>query len=394
MNPPVNRSSESPKQPKKTKPPASSGAEPNQVVTPEITQPTESSEVVPVPSQPLEAPVSPPQMPPAEQSTVQSPPQTPQAKSNQTEVAPTAIPADAKIAVTKPSKPIKLKASSDSVSSQTPENETADSPIDRNQPIPPPSHPRQYRAIGLVYGQYQREEDQLTKGNIITPDGTSLDAVVLGRVISLVKNHLDLEKPHLWVVYPRTRQEDDNLHVQIVGVWEPETLNKEENLEGEEAPLPTTPPVETSPNPGYFSIRGEVIFASQEEETIIIKIRQSPKKDEEKPKFFKLKLKGTLPSNRPFKRFWDLKVQLQGSSLMIQQGEDLGFASKRKPFDRRDGGGGRSFGQRQSFRDEAGNTQGSRPSRAEARPEGTEGTPVKRPLPSKPIKNKETRPPE
>lgn len=394
MNPPVNRSSESPqpKQPKKTKPPASSQAQANQVVTPEITKPPESSEVVPVPSQ-LETPANPPQMPPAEQSTAELP-QTPRVLPNQVEAAPTAIPADARIAVTKPPKPIKLKASSDSVSSQTLENETAESPIDRNQPIPPPSHPRQYRAIGLVYGQYQHEEDQLTKGNIITHDGTALDAVVLGRVISLVKNHLDLKRPHLWVVYPRTRQEDDHLHVQIVGVWEPETLNKEQTLEGEETPTETIPPVETPPNPGYFSIRGEVIFASLEEETVIIKIRQSPKKDEEKPKFFKLKLKGTLPSNRPFKRFWDLQVQLEGSSLMIQQGEDLGFASKRKPFDKRGGSGGRPFGQRQSFSDETGNIQGSRPSKAEARPEGTEGTPVKRPLPSKPIKNKETQRPE
>nr|WP_219907677.1 hypothetical protein [Aphanothece hegewaldii] len=260
--------------------------------------------------------------------------------------------------------------------------------MDRNQPIPPPSHPRQYRAIGLVYGQYQREDEQLTKGNIVTPDGAALDAVVLGRVISLVKNHLDLEKPHLWVVYPRTRQEDDHLHVQIVGVWEPETLNKEDP-EGEETATQTTP------NPGYFSIRGEVIFASFEEESVIIKIRQSPKKDEEKPKFFKLKLKGTLPSNRPFKRFWDLQVQLEGSSLMIVQGEDLGFASKKKPFDRRGGGGGRPFGQKRSFRDEMGNTPSDRPFRPSTRPEGTEGSPIKRPLPSKPVKgNQEFKNPE
>nr|WP_206816817.1 hypothetical protein [Chroococcus sp. FPU101] len=256
--------------------------------------------------------------------------------------------------------------------------------MDRNQPIPPPSHPRQYRAIGLVYGQYQREEEQLTKGNIITQDGTALDAVVLGRVISLVKNHLDLEKPHLWVVYPRTRQEDDHLHVQIVGVWEPETL-KQETPDGEETPAEITPEVATSPNPGYFSIRGEVIFASLEEETVIIKIRQSPKKDEEKPKFFKLKLKGTLPSNRPFKRFWDLQVQLEGSSLMIQQGEDLGFASKRKPFDKK--GGGRPFGQKRSFNDDTGQYEpGTRPSRPEGRPQGTDASPIKRPLPSKPVK--------
>jgi hypothetical protein len=199
--------------------------------------------------------------------------------------------------------------------------ETTLDEIKRQQPIPPPSHPRQYRAIGLVYGQYQQSEEQLTKGNILTADGTLIDSVILGRVISLVKNHLDLEKPHLWVVYPRTRQENDALHVQIVGVWEPETLKKEEETV-----------IETSmaSNPGYFSIRGEVIFTERENRSVIVKIRQSPKADDDRPKFFKLKLKGTLPS-KPVSHFWDFQVQLQGDALMIQEGLDLGFANKKKP---------------------------------------------------------------
>jgi hypothetical protein len=54
----------------------------------------------------------------------------------------------------------------------------------------------------LVYGHYRRSEEQLTKGNILTADGTLIDSVILGRVISFVKDHLNLEKPHLWVVYP------------------------------------------------------------------------------------------------------------------------------------------------------------------------------------------------
>jgi hypothetical protein len=235
------------------------------------------------------------------------------------------------------------------------ESETLETPVEsavepapaeeaeRQQPIPPPSHPRQYRAIGLVQGQYQRSEDQLTKGNILTEDGTLIDSVVLGRVISLVKNHLDLEKPHLWVVYPRTRQEDDALHVQIVGVWEPQTLKKEEETEAIE---------EVTVNPGYFSIRGEVIFTERDTQSVIVKIRQAPKTEGERPKFFKLKLRGTLPQ-KPVSRFWDFQVQLKGEALTIQEGLDLGFANKKKPM--RGGGGGfkkpfdrnpRSFGDR------------------------------------------------
>lgn len=85
--------------------------------------------------------------------------------------------------------------------------------VSRQQPIPPPSEPMQYRAIGLVRGRYVASDEQFTQGKMVTSDGTELDAVLLGRIMSLVKNHLDLEAEHLWVVYPRTRQENDNLHL-------------------------------------------------------------------------------------------------------------------------------------------------------------------------------------
>lgn len=200
--------------------------------------------------------------------------------------------------------------------------------LQRKQPIPPPSNPRQYRAIGLIQGQYQRSEEQMTKGILMASDGTAIDAVILGRVISLVKNHLNLEQSHLWVVYPRVQQENDNLHVQIVGVWEPETLHQDQSS-SETSSTPTSP---SDHQNGYFSIRGEVIYYSQEKEMAIIKIRQSPRKESEKIKFFKLKLKGTLP-DKPVGHFWDLQVQLQGNTLVIQSGEDIGLLPKKKlPF--------------------------------------------------------------
>ncbi len=207
----------------------------------------------------------------------------------------------------------------------------------RQEPIPPPSHPRQYRAIGLVSGQYQQSEEQMTRGLLVTDDGTAIDAVLLGRVISLVKNHLDLTQSHLWVVYPRTRQNTDQLHVQIVGVWEPETLKQAELLlpkDSQKSPEMEAVADTSHFNSGYFSIRGEVIYAFQEQETVIIKIRQAPKRESDKPKFFKLKLTGTLP-DRPVGRFWDLQVQLQKDALTIQGGEDLGFLAKKKPFSKK-----------------------------------------------------------
>lgn len=203
--------------------------------------------------------------------------------------------------------------------------ENLDSP---KQPIPPPSNPKQYRAIGLIRGTYRASDEQLTRGALLTSDGTAIDAVLLGRVLSLVKNHLDLDKEHLWVVYPRTRQENDLLHVQIVGVWEPETLSQSDSTSEESA----LPEINSSIESGYFSIRGEVIYFSIENEVIIVKIKQAPKKESETMKFFKLKLKGVL-SEKPLRHFWDLHAQLQGETLVIQEANDLGFATpKKKPF--------------------------------------------------------------
>lgn len=230
--------------------------------------------------------------------------------------------------------------------------------VQRQQPIPPPSEPMQYRAIGLIRGKYMPSAEQLTRGTLLADDGTLIDAVLLGRVMSLVKNHLDLAISHLWVVYPRTRQQDGNLHVQIVGVWEPETLNQnstpssesseskdsspeESTLEEETSPDQSQPEYSESLSEGYFSIRGQVIYQSRENEEVIVKIKQSPRKESDKTKFFKLQLKGLL-GEKVIHHFWDLHVKLHTNTLLIEAGNDIGMvhAPKRrsnKPFNSRKG---------------------------------------------------------
>ncbi|OKH39491.1 hypothetical protein NIES2119_05920 [[Phormidium ambiguum] IAM M-71] len=227
---------------------------------------------------------------------------------------------------------------------------TAEQDISRLQPIPPPSEPLQYRAIGLVRGKYIPSEEQFTRGNVLVADGKQIDAVLLGRVMSLVKNHLDLANEHLWVVYPRTRQEQDDLHIQIVGVWEPEKLDKERlateadteaEAEAETEVVQTEPEVE--PEDGYFSIRGEVVFQSQDEQKIIVKIKQAAKKDSDKPKFFKLTLKGLL-EKKAVGYFWDFQVVREADSLVIRQAQDIASVRQRRPGKPRPGGGKRFGG--------------------------------------------------
>jgi len=209
--------------------------------------------------------------------------------------------------------------------------ELADS--NRQQPIPPPSEPMQYRAIGLVRGRYSSSAEQFTQGTLTATDGTEINAVLLGRIMSLVKNHLDLEQEHLWVVYPRSGQQDASLHLQIVGVWEPEKLSRqipaterptlEEKTvapsQGSKVSTPEAVQLSLEIEDGYFSVRGEVIYQSVSDGHFVVKIKQAPRKESEQPKYFKLKLQGNL-GTKAVGQFWDLQVKRQAETLMLQEG--------------------------------------------------------------------------
>jgi hypothetical protein len=233
----------------------------------------------------------------------------------------------------------------------------------RQQPIPPPSEPMQYRAIGLVRGRYVASSEQFTQGMLVTTDDVELNAVLLGRIMSLVKNHLDLEKEHLWVVYPRTRQENDALHLQIVGVWEPENLAKhsieDENQDSESEELvssneASSEAVETTSAPipsseitdGGFSVRGEVVYQSFDAKSLVVKIKQAPRKTDDKPKYFKLKLTGVL-GTKAVGKFWDFQAKREADLLMIENATAIAdLPKKRRPPEKGGfrGGGGRGGG--------------------------------------------------
>ena len=153
------------------------------------------------------------------------------------------------------------------------------------QPIKSPTGKQQYRAIGLLMARYIPSAEGFKQGILMTQDGTLIDAVVKGQMFSLVKSKIDLEKEHIWVVYPKTPKEESEipLHVQIAGIWEPETLHPE---------LET--PTELQYKVDEFSVQGEVVYQDFTTGKVIVKIRQSPRIKGEPPKFFKLKLSGLL----------------------------------------------------------------------------------------------------
>ncbi|MBE9030695.1 hypothetical protein IQ266_13240 [filamentous cyanobacterium LEGE 11480] len=258
-------------------------------------------------------------------------------------------------------------------------------PLDLVQrPIPAPSEPMQYRAIGLVRGTYTPSDEQFTRGEMLTDDGSVVEAVLLGRVMSLVKNHLSLADQHLWVVYPRTRDREGTLHLQVVGVWEPENLSQSTNDDdaddAAESDVVYQPSSEVEGN--QFSIRGEIIFYSEEEKKTVVKIQQTVrKKQETEAKMFKLNLEGVLPGHKTIGYFWNLNVVRVDQALTIKDGNVIAIVPPQKnPFKKKrfgGPGGGRRPGGRPPGRPSGGS--------ARPRPQGASGAP-------KPVKKREQQP--
>ena len=308
--------------------------------------------------------------------------------------------------------PLEVNPSGVENSPENPEQTATDALLaSRQQPIPPPSEPMQYRAIGLVRGRYLASAEQFTQGSLLTSDSVLIDSVLLGRIMSLVKNHLDLEKEHLWVVYPRTRQDSDKLHLQIVGVWEPENLAKQQaddQEESEVSPDTETPSEATSEESqdtasslvpssevadGGFSVRGELVYQAADTSSLVIKIKQAPRKQDDKPKYFKLKIKGVL-ATKAVGKFWDLHLKREGDELLLLTAEAIAeLPRKRRPPFNKAGGGGRpggGGGSRKPFVKRNGETP--RP----VKKIGESSAPPPRPVPSKPTPKpiKRSKPPE
>ena len=195
----------------------------------------------------------------------------------------------------------------------------------RHHPISPVTEPLQYRAIGVVRGHYRPSApDQLTRGTIVCDDGSEVEAVVLGRLLTLLRRHVDLDQPHLWVVYPRYRH-DIVLHLQMVGLWEPSTLaTVDGENEGEEPGATDALPE----GDNYFSIRGDLIFTRPDQGELAIKIRPLAKADGSRALPFKLQVKGELPVEA-LRHFVSLDVHRVGQELHLDRFEVIAPLNQR-----------------------------------------------------------------
>jgi len=174
----------------------------------------------------------------------------------------------------------------------------------------------QSRAIGIIYGSYKpSSKESLNKGLLKDQNNLSLDAVVLGKTLPLIKKHIDFNKKYFFVVYPRNKNAD-SLHLQIAGIWDPYSLNKEQKDHSRNH-HEILKNFDLKDN--YFSIRGKLIFVKIPEKEVIVKITPS-KILNNKNKSFKLILKAELPLNL-INSFLSIDALRDGNSLRMENFE-------------------------------------------------------------------------
>ena len=181
-------------------------------------------------------------------------------------------------------------------------------------PIPQVTDPLQYRAIGIVNGKFTPHDgEQLNKGLITDNKGEKIETVVLGKALSLLKKHIDLNKNHYWVVYPKNKN-TQNLHLQVAGVWDPFQFNDLPNNSSKINFSKLLEELDLKDN--YCSVRGELVFVNKPKKEIVIKICSTSKLNNLKNKNFKLSIKGEL-SLELLNNFVSLDVSRDGNSLKL-----------------------------------------------------------------------------
>ena len=181
-------------------------------------------------------------------------------------------------------------------------------------PIPKVSNQLQYRAIGIINGKFTPHgSEQLNRGFLVDNKGEKIETVVLGKALSLLKNHIDLKKSYYWIVYPKNKN-TQNLHLQVAGIWDPYKLN---DFPNDSSKINLSKLLgELNLKDNYFSVRGELVFVNTQKKEIVIKVCSAAKSKNFKNKNFKLVIKGDL-SLELLHSFVSLDVIRDGNSLHL-----------------------------------------------------------------------------
>ena len=181
-------------------------------------------------------------------------------------------------------------------------------------PIPKVTNNLQYRAIGIINGKFiPHDSKQLNRGFLTDNKGEKIETVILGKALSLLKKHIDLNKSFFWIVYPKNKN-TQNLHLQVAGIWEPYQLNDFPNNSSKTNFTKLLEELDLKDN--YFSVRGELVFVNTQKKEIVIKICSESKHKNLKNKNFKLVIKGEI-SRELLNSFVSLDVSRDGNSLKL-----------------------------------------------------------------------------
>ena len=185
-------------------------------------------------------------------------------------------------------------------------------------PIPKVTNQLQHRAIGIINGKFTPlSNEQLNRGFLIDNKDEKIETVVLGKALSLLKKHIDLNKSYYWVVYPKNKN-TQNLHLQVAGIWDPYRLNDFSN--GSSKTNFSKLLKELNLEDNYFSVRGELVYVNTKKKEIIIKVRSASKLKNLKNKNFKLVIQGEL-SLELINSFVSLDVKRYGNALKLNSYE-------------------------------------------------------------------------
>ncbi len=181
-------------------------------------------------------------------------------------------------------------------------------------PIPKVTNQLQHRAIGIINGKFTpHSSDQLNRGFLIDNKGVKIETVVLGKALSLLKKHIDLNKSYYWIVYPKNKN-TQNLHLQVAGIWDPYQLNDFQNDSSQNNFSKLLEELDLKDN--YFSVRGELVFVNSQKKEIVIKVGTAVKSKNLKNKNFKLVIKGEI-SLQLLHGFVSLDINRDGHSLKL-----------------------------------------------------------------------------
>jgi hypothetical protein len=171
-----------------------------------------------------------------------------------------------------------------------------------------PDYAAQYRAIGLVRGQYLPSLDAFEKGVLLTDDGEEFAAVMFDRLAQQLQKHPERINTLLfWSVWPKTLQDEQGLFLELNALRSSRDEQQQTRL---------------TRNINYFSIRGVVVAQDAGAGKLIIRIErnrttQSGKKQDEHLEQFNLEISGFLPGEA-VGQFWDLDCCRDGQNLVME----------------------------------------------------------------------------